>query len=308
MSTETNFIFIFGVSRSGTTLMRRILNRSDYIALSDENHFLGHLLPSEGVRYRFRKFGDLTDDNNVRRLVDYVYSKEFSQGSRLRGYLSYHWRWIIKKIDKKEFLQRVLQSDRSERALFVIMMQVFADYLGKPIMGEKTPEHVRYLPLLMEWFPDGKVVHMIRDPRAIFVSELRTRPQEAITTPYKQLVKFPLLLKLYLMFQITFTWLGSVTRYRKYKGRYPDRYYALRFEDLVHNPEVEIKKLCDFLGVDFQDKMVEDIVVTSKGYQLGKRGFDSEAANRWKNQIASWTEGWFLFLFRKYMRELGYVE
>src|SRR6266487_1292696 len=131
-------IFIVGVSRSGTSLMRKILNASDMIAIAWENHFLGHLIASEGARHKFRKFGDLTDDKNVCRLVDYLYSGEFKKSSKYRN-VSHQWNWIVDNIDRNDFLRRVLASDRSERTLFTIMMQVFAENKGKPIIGEKTP-------------------------------------------------------------------------------------------------------------------------------------------------------------------------
>ena len=303
---ETKFIFIVGVSRSGTTLMRGVLNRSDQIAISNENHFLGHLIPSEGVRYKFRRFGDLSDDENVQRLVDYIYSGQFEKSSKHRM-ISYHWRWIIKEVDREDFLQRILDSDRSERALFTVMMQVFADHWGKPIMGEKTPAHFRYVPTLMEWFPDGKIIHMLRDPRAIFISELRRRTElPAITPPFKQLKQIDFLFKLYIVLQTTVVWFESVLRCSKYKRIDPDNYYLLKFEDLVSDPEKHIRQVCDFLGVEFQDKMLWQKVV-SQGFQLGQPGFDTQAAIRWKKHIDPWISTWFSFWFRKYLKEFGYV-
>jgi len=303
---KTKFIFIVGVSRSGTTLMRRILNSSDQIAITDKNHFLGHVIPSEGARYKFRKFGDLSDDDNVRKLVDYIYLGGLEKDFKKFRYWSFHWQWIIKWIDREDFLRKVLDSDRSERALFTVMMQVYADHRGKPIMGEKTPIHFRYVPTLMEWFPDGKVIHMLRDPRAVFASELRTRQQEAVTTPFKQLKRVDLLFKLYIVLQTTVTWFENIIRCSGYKKRYRDNYYLLRFEDLVNDPEKHIRKLCDSLGVDFQDKMLEQAVV-SKGFKLGQAGFDTEAATRWKKMIDPWINSWFSFWFGKYLKEFGYV-
>jgi hypothetical protein len=303
---ETRFVFVVGVSRSGTTLMRRILNRSDQIAIANENHFLGHLIPVESARHKFKKMGDLCDDDNVQRLVDYIYSGEFEKNSKYRG-ISYHWRWIVKNVDRENFLQRVLDSDRSDRALFTVMMQVFADHWGKPIMGEKTPAHLRYVPTLMKWFPDGKVIHMLRDPRAIFISELRRRKELPVTPPFKQLRRFIFLFKLYIMLQTTVVWLESIQRYYKYKRIYPDNYYLLKFEDLVSDSEKHIRQVCDFLGVEFQDKMLEQKVV-SRGFQLGRTGFDAEAATRWKKHIDPWINVWFSFWLGKYLREFGYLD
>lgn len=303
---KTKQVFIVGASRSGTTLLWWILNGSDQIALSNENHFLGHLVPSQGARHKFRKCGDLSDDDNVRKLVDYIYSGEFEKGSRKLRVMSYHWHWIIKKVDKKDFLQRILDSDRSERALFMVMMQVFADFKGKPIMGEKTPAHLRYVPTLLEWFPDGKIIHMLRDPRAIFVSELRRRKELADSTPYRQLKRSDSLFTLFVVLQTTLVWLESVCRYHKYVELCPDNYYLLRFEDLVHEPEKHVRRVSDFLGIEFQEKMLKQ-KVTSGGFKAGQAGFDAQAAIRWKRHIPPWINAWFLFWFRKYLKEFGYV-
>jgi hypothetical protein len=302
----TDAVFILGTSRSGTTLMRKILNSSDQIAIASENHFLGHLIASEGARYKFRQFGDMSDDNNVHTLVDYIYSGAFEKSSRRRG-LSSQWRWIIKRVDKSELLQKILNSDRSERALFITMMQVYAERKGKPIMGEKTPAHVRYVGTLLEWFPNGRIIHMLRDPRGVFVSELRRRHEYTSTTPYKQLRRVPFLFKLYILLQTSIAWYESIYRCSRYRKRYPENYYLLRFEDLVRDPESHIRRICDFLGVDFQDNMLRQMVV-SKGFQSGQAGFDPQAADRWKEHIGPWANIWFRFWFRRHLQGFGYVD
>jgi hypothetical protein len=298
-------IFIVGVSRSGTSLMRRILNRSDKIAIARENHFLGHLIASEGMRQKINRFGDLSEDENVRRFVESMYSGEMERDSKHRG-LSAQWHWIIETIAKEEFSQRILETDRSDRALFTIMMESYADHRGRPIMGEKTPAHIRYVSTLMEWFPDSIVIHMLRDPRAIFVSELRRRQLEATTTPYRQLRRFPALLKLFILLQVTWAWFESVWRCHAYKKVYAGRYHVQRFEDLVADPERQIRQLCDRIGIEFQERMLEQFVV-SKGFQLGSSGFDARAADRWRNHIDPWINRWFALLFRTYLKEFNYA-
>jgi hypothetical protein len=302
---KEQYIFIVGVSRSGTTLMRRTLNSSDEIAIASENHFLGHVIASEGVRHKLRQFGDTSDDANLRRLVEYLYSDSFKSSSKYRD-VSTLWRWLTRRVPKDELLGRLLASERSERALFRAILQLYAEHKGKRVMGEKTPAHVRYVPTLLEWFPEGHVIHMLRDPRAIFVSELRRRSKAALSTPYKQLRRFKLAFKVFILLQISVLWYESVVHYRRYKRQHPNNYYLLRFEDLVREPEAQIRRVCDFAGVEFQAKMLQQEVV-SKGFQEGQIGFDSRAAERWREQIDPWVDRWFRFWFGRALKEFGYV-
>ncbi len=150
---------------------------------------------------------------------------------------------------------------------------------------------------------------MMRDPRAVFVSELRRR-KIAKSIPYRQLRRFKLLFKLFILLQTTILCFESVYRSSRYKKLYPDNYYVLRFEDLVKDPENHINQVCDFLGVDFQDNMLKQVVLggVSGGFQAGQDGFDAQAADRWRSHIDPWINSWFLFWFRKYLKEFGYID
>ena len=301
---ETEYIFIVGTSRSGTTLMRYILNQSDQIAISRENHFLGHLLSSEGMRHKFRKFGDLHDDANVRRLVDFLYSGYSEKSSWLRRSSS-HWRWITRQVDKEIFLQKILESDRSERAMFATMMDLFAERRGKAIKGEKTPAHFQYAELLLDWFPSAKIIHMMRDPRGNFISELHRRQKEARSFPYRQLKRIPPLMKLFILVQTTLSWSASARSASTNMAKFRGRYFVQRFEDLVRRPEEQIRALCVYLGVPFQEKMLEQEVV-SMGFQEKQSGFDAGAADRWKKHIGPAARRWFRVCFRRQLRSFGY--
>lgn len=300
----SGYVFIVGLSRSGTTLMRNILNQSDWIAISRENHFLGHLVGAEGMRQKFRKFGNLSEDENVRRLVDHLYSGGSERSSWFRR-ASSHWRWITRRVDRQEFTEKLLETDRSERAFFILLMQLFADKKGKPIMGEKTPAHFRYVETLLGWFPQARIIHMMRDPRGIFVSEWRRRQKEAQSFPYRQLKRIPILMKLVILLQTTITWREGAQRCQENQRKYPLNYYVQRFEDLVSDPETQVRDLCGFIGVPFQPIMLEQTVV-SQGFQEKQTGFDAGAANRWKKHITPWIESWFRFWLGEAMEKFGY--
>jgi hypothetical protein len=302
----TEFVSVVGVNRSGTTLMRNVLNRSDQLAIADENHFLGHLVASQGARYAFRGLGPLSDDETVRRLVDFIYSGELRRASRFKNYI--HWGWLTRNVDRGVLVQQILRSDRSERALFVAFLKVYAEAQGKPILGEKTPAHFRYVATLLEWFPNGKIIHMVRDPRGTFISDLKRRKEER---PGKQarvfdvLRRSDLLLKLFILLVTSRAWAESVSIACSFRSRFPDRYRLQRFEDLVVDPEGEVKEICRFLEIEYQQAMLEQLVV--RGFQKGDVGFDGKAAARWKEHIDSWVDAWFRLRFGRRLLELGYL-
>lgn len=296
------YIFIVGSGRSGTTLLVRCLNRADTISIVNQTHFMGHLV-RPGLRQEIAKFGDLTDDNVVREVIDYLYSSPYRGG----GY----WRWLLKNVNKEWLTQKVLDSDRSQRSLFTILMELPSN--GKPVLGEKTPGHLYHVPILLEWFPTAKIVHMFRDPRAIYVSETRYRLNQRGSKlfPYKQIRQLGLkriLIPLYTIFHTWRVWSRAIELHWQYEKDFSDNYYLVKFEDLVRAPENELRKLCHFLEVEFQEQMLDQVVVnTSFASEAGKAGFDKEAADRWKKYINPIANVTFSLVWRRRLREIGYI-
>ncbi len=301
---EPQAIFIVGVSRSGTTLMRRILDKHSRIGIATENHYLGHLLAWEGARHYFRRLGDLQDDDNVHALVEHIYSGQMQRRSRLRD-LSPYWRWLTERVPPADIEARLLASDRTERGVFEAFLRIYADRRGKAIMGEKTPAHLAYVETLLDWFPDGRVIHCMRDPRAVYVSELRRRREHAVGFPYRQLAVTPALLEGFVLWQVVWAWAAAVHRHRALSRRYPDHYRLLRFEDLVAAPDATLDGLCEFLGVVPEPRMLEQ-KVTSKGARVGEAGIDQGAAERWRSSISPGAGSAIERLLGRRLREMGY--
>lgn len=301
---EPEAVFIVGVSRSGTTLMRRVLDSSSRMGIATENHFLGHLLSREGARHYFRQVGDLRDDDVVRSLVELIWSGDFQRRSRLRE-ISPYWRWLMRTVPREEFQARLLASDRTDRGIFSALMRTYADRRDKPVMGEKTPAHLAYVDTLLDWYPGARIVHMVRDPRAIYVSELRRRQERAVTIPYRQLIHAPPLFRAFVLLQVTLVWARAADRHARLARRYPGRYRAVHFEDLVRQPRTTLEALFDFLGVGLEERVLQQKVV-SKGSELGMPGFDSGAAERWRERITPGADLWLRTVLGGRMTALGY--
>jgi hypothetical protein len=293
------------VSRSGTTLLRRILDSHSRIGIATENHYLGHLVAREGARVYFRRVGDLRDDASVRRLVALIYSDGFQRRSRFRE-VSPYWRWLVDRVPRSDLEARLLASDRSERGVFEAFLRLYADRRGKAIMGEKTPAHLGYAETLLAWFPGARVVHMMRDPRAVYVSELRRRMERPESVPYRWLVHVPLAFRLFVLLEVGLAWAAAVRRHRTLAAAFPDAYRLLRFEDLVASPEATLTAVCAFLGVEPQPRMLQQKVI-SKGANAGQSGFDAGAANRWRETIGRFEDRAIRALVGRRLTEMGYL-
>ena len=168
-------------------------------------------------------------------------------------------------------------------------LRTYADFMGRPVMGEKTPAHLGYVDMLLEWFPGGKVVHIVRDPRAVYVSDCRRRRQRP-TAPYSWLMRLPLLFPATIVVQTTLAWNSAARRHRDLERRHPTSYRMIRFEDLVRAPEETLPGLFDFLGVALPAG-VTDVSVVSRGFMLGEAGLDAGAADRWREHTSTrWPE------------------
>jgi sulfotransferase family protein len=154
-------IFIVGSGRSGTTLLRNMLNRHPAIAVSRETDFYHYV-----YRRRYR-FGDLANPRNRQRLVaEYLATQRIQ---RLR-------------LDREELARTLLEDGVTYPAFFSALLTYYSRSQGKRRSGEKTPQHAYFAETLSRWYPGALILHVIRDPRDTVASLLRlpSAPNEVI--------------------------------------------------------------------------------------------------------------------------------
>jgi hypothetical protein len=318
--TQPSHIFIVGSYRTGTSILRQTLNRSKDVAICGETHFfcsprtitsfmnylsnrvedvvtetrLTKNLPA-GSWQDLSRVGDISTDAGARRVVDYVYRDRPGV-----------WSWVADHVDRTEFLGRLLASDRTDRALFDLLLALYAG--DKPIRGEKTPDHAHAVPMLMAWFPQAKVIHTFRDLRAIFVSERNKKlVQPGVPWRYRLIRRSALTFEMYISSNIIANWLRLAQLHQQYQKRYPQNYYLCRFEDLVNQPRVELQKVCDFVEIDFTEAMLQQSFQNSSFAPRNQaQGFDNSAAERWRRHLHPLTNRWLLWWSRKRLQEFGY--
>jgi len=118
--------------------------------------------------------------------------------------------------------------------------RAYARARDKSRWGDKTPRYVEHIALLARLFPSARFVHQIRDGRDVALSyaDVPFGPKSVARAAH--------------------LWARRV-RSGIEAGRAlgPERYAELRYEDLVVDPEAHARRLCGFLGVPFDDGMMD---------------------------------------------------
>ena len=212
-------VIVLGVRRSGTTLLRVMLDRNAALAVPDESYFIPQLARRHRGRVDLEAFVD--DLRRLPTLVEWRLSPE-AVAARLRPGLS---------------------TGEAIAAVF----EAYAAARGKPRWGDKTPLYMQHLPLLERLFPEARFVHLIRDGRDAALSFLAV-PEGIMTEGWghpRDAAGFAC------------QWSTEVRDARALGGRVGgDRYLELRYESFVADPAAELGRVCAFAGLDYDDVML----------------------------------------------------
>ncbi len=137
--------FIVGSPRSGTTLLRKLLNRHSLVCVPDETHFIPRL-----YKPFLREFG-----RNKQRAVKLLNSEPLVQ------------RWNA-QLSIEQLQQQTISTAYAHTVNTIMSQRAAAD--GKPFWGDKTPGYVHHIPLLQTLFPDARFIHIFRDGRDVALS------------------------------------------------------------------------------------------------------------------------------------------
>jgi len=282
-------VFIVGCARTGSKIYKNIINEFSPIDIMHELHFLApSWIRKDFVSKVKENIGDLEKDSNIPKLIDLMYSGE------LEGTF-----WTSIDLDKKRLQNKIMKSDRSFKSIFGILLEEHAKSKDKTIPGAKFPVHFSYIPKLLEWYPHCKIVHLIRDPRAMYASNALFYIKKAHSNFQTNLIR----LKILIYTIIQFIW--AVKIHKKYK--HLKNYRLFRFEDIISQPEKYMPKLCKFLEIEFKSEMLYPPVIGSSYHKDKKIGFDKETLSRWRKHVSPIAANFIKLITCKQMKDIGYL-
>ncbi len=212
-------VIVLGVGRSGTTLLRVMLDRSSELAIPYETFFVPQLAHRHGRRPKLDDF--LDDLGRLRTLYD----------------------WGIKPDDVRPRLHEGMATSEAIAAIF----ETYAERQRKPRWGDKTPLYMQQLPLLERLFPDAIWVHLVRDGRDAALSFLEL-PEgfSGKTWALPHTVR-----------QFAARWRTEILAARRLGRHAGSRYLELRYEDLVDEPERNLRLVCEHASLTWEPVMLD---------------------------------------------------
>lgn len=215
-------IFIVGVHRSGTTLLRYMLNSSPRLYIPPESDFM--------PRFFGRHPDRPLNEKQVVALLNTIFTRYRFVGE-----------WQGERPEAAAFLEAM--ADRSPAAFLITLYSQYAQQNGAVRWGDKTPIYASYVDLLARLFPQAQFVHIIRDGRDVALSMLEKWGEKERHI------------------DIYFTARNWVRRIRQARaaGAHlgPAHYYELRYEALTQNPAGQLQALCQYLGESYLPEMAE---------------------------------------------------
>jgi hypothetical protein len=229
------YLFIVGCPRSGTTLLQRLVDSHPQMAVTPETHWIPrwfHKKPGKG-------------------LPDGLVTKKF-----LRKLLD-NPRFLELGIKLDEVAKPIAGGERIPYDRFISsLFDLYGQRRGKPIVGDKTPGYARELPTLHLLWPTARFVHLIRDGRDVCLSILNWERAKSWKTGegaarFRTWQQDP-------VGTAALWWEWHVRLAREAGEQFgAGLYHELHYESLVARPRDECRALCEFLGVPYDDRMVQ---------------------------------------------------
>jgi hypothetical protein len=223
------YLFIVGCPRSGTTLLRRLVDTHPLVAVIDEMRWIASF---------FERREGLTPEGLVTpELVD-----------RLLAYD----RFATLEISREQLGRLIDTGDSIPYPNFVTgIFDLYGQAQGKSLVGDKTPRYARRIGTLHALWPEARFVHLIRDGRDVCMSILNWKKAERALGRFSTWGEDQ-------VSTAALWWEWHVRLGREDGGSLaPQLYHEVRYEELVSRPAKTCEKLCDFLGLPYDEGILK---------------------------------------------------
>ena len=264
-------IFIVGNSRSGTTMVAKILGRHSLVCDLKELHFIEQLVSGD----------EFTSTEFVER------DKAIALASSLLSIIRDGYFFATNKEKYRKDALLILNGDISQNQwsisdIYSKVVRNETNLRGKRIPLDQTPRNVFYIQEILNKYPESKIIILVRDPRDICLSQKNKWKRRYLGA------NIPLIESIrawanYHPIVISKLWKQAVIAGSKFKDE--SRVLTIRFEDILNNPTQYLQALCNHCNIQVESGML-DIAISGSSQNKDKSGvvgIDSSRVYGWKN-------------------------
>ena len=275
-------VFIVGYPRSGTTLLQSLVATQYTPAIFPETHFFSI------ARTKLVVKNDLIETICLDNLVEFLEEK-----------------LVLSETLKQYISDMVSAAQLSPKMLFEAIVfdqlsrHIPAAEIPKLPWMEKTPDHIEHLEVIDRYYPEAKYIFIVRHPeKAILSRRKHFTWNDEINWPIEKHAT---------------KWLATIEYAEMFKREHPNRIIIARFEDIIGNKNLEMVKICQFLGTEYRPDLIDNYPEFSKQQNLPWESWKKEthktirSEGGYKNGRLSGTDCKKLtFLAKTKMEVLGY--
>lgn len=251
-------IFIVGVHRSGTTLLRYMLSSSPRIYIPPESDFIPKFFLGKPLA--------ALGEEEVSSTLDIIFDK-----------YRFVKEWEGARPETKDFYSAMQL--KTPAGFLDQLYSCYAAQKGAIRWGDKTPIYSSYIDLIHQIFPRAKFVHIIRDGRDVALSMLDKWGDKEVHV------------------DIYFTARNWVRRIREAqssgKRLESGLYYELTYESLVSSPEESLRRICEFLEEPFVEEMVahhrqaREHIESGSFHDAVRQSANKSRIGRWQTEMSA---------------------
>jgi hypothetical protein len=267
-------IFIGGLDNSGKTHLRLALSAHPDIAMTRRSYMWTRV---------YQRYGDLRERENFERCLQALMSRK-------------DVRALQPDVDRirREFWA----GEPTYGRLFALIHEHYAERLGRSRWGEQEAEIEYVADAIFDAYPAARIIHMLRDPRNRYDEMLRSTPPR---------------IRLGRVGVNTADWLESARLAERNRQKYPENYMVLAYESLVSQPEATLRKVCEFIGVEYVPAMLtlEGAIGFGEGKNSGRSRELETGVVQFRlaeSKVSPREVAFMQALARKEMIARGYVE
>jgi hypothetical protein len=313
MNNYKTLLSVCGMFRSGTTLLARMLHTHSKI-----------IIGSDALAEFFKA---------VRNEIYYKNGVKINPAAPFESLFNYNNSTLIKLVEKSDFnikassvsttelIQKIRAASESYSPLFSEklaktpisgnnyleifnkLLDVMRDSYYKPgidVLGFKTVWAEQLQAAFLNTAPNGKVIFIVRDPRAVVASNFVTSdhhyPLEFLIRQWRKSIFYALLLA-------------------KINQKYKERCFLIKYEDLIGSPKESVIQMLKFLNLNMEDALLDpsnfkdgknERWVQNTSYSNPEQKFNKTSIEKWRQTLSSDVIKFIEYCCYPEMVKLGY--